>query len=428
MTLKIADGYKTTRLLTSTETAGPEGPEHAIHVVSSLDEAAVDAFGLQQVASPYTIFESKLISGKSPLLWDEVLIGGATSVHVPVDSLVGLTVATGGDAVIRQTRMRFNYQAGKSQKIKITGLLGSGVAGTVARFGYFNSSTVPPFDTELSGIWFEADAGGVAVCIGKGATYRKVYQQDWNVDKLTGVNGSKRFIDFSKAQIFFIDFAWLALGQVRMGVQAGGQAYFCHTFSHVNELVSSYMSSPNHSLRYELRSSGGSTTVKQICAAVESGGGLDPSGVVYSIDNGIAGVAAGTTLQNLLAFRLRDTCLCTTVINETVNVMTSTVGNFRWQLALNPAITGTLAFTPVADTALEVAVGNGSQTVSGGLIVASGYTSNGISVADFSLRTVVHPGVSLAGVKDVLSLAVQTLTPPNETFFGAVSIRELTNG
>ena len=99
-----------------------------------------DAFGRFRVSDPSTVFESKQLVDSSPLFWDEVISGSASSTYSQVEARTRLAVtANGTDYAIRQTKMSFNYQAGKSQEILITTYIPP-QANVTKRVGLFNGT------------------------------------------------------------------------------------------------------------------------------------------------------------------------------------------------------------------------------------------------------------------------------------------------
>ena len=93
---------------------------------------------------------------------------------------------------------------------------------------------------------------------------------------LDGNGSSKVMLDFTKSQIFVIDFEWLGVGCVRCGFMIDGILQLAHIFKHTNHISSVYMSSPNLPLRYEIMKTKRNTntgSIKTICAVVMSEGG-----------------------------------------------------------------------------------------------------------------------------------------------------------
>lgn len=83
--------------------------------VKLADSPFIDAFDRLRVSELFGLFDSKMLADKSPLYWDEVLNGTGASTHSVVDAAVTMSVVGNGDYVIRQTKMRMNYQPGRSQ-------------------------------------------------------------------------------------------------------------------------------------------------------------------------------------------------------------------------------------------------------------------------------------------------------------------------
>lgn len=81
---------------------------------------ANDAFGRLRVGLPETLHDSRLTYDLAPLLWETVLTAGGTVTHLPYESAARLSVATSGDAVVRQSRY-ITYRPGKSQLVMVTG-------------------------------------------------------------------------------------------------------------------------------------------------------------------------------------------------------------------------------------------------------------------------------------------------------------------
>lgn len=233
-----------------------------------------DAFGRLRVSNPATVFDSQLQYDKQPLLWHEKTATGGTATHMPAESAVDMTVTTAsGASVIRQTKDYHRYQPGKSQQIFCTGVMGTAQANTNKLIGYGDAA---------NGAFFGQDGGGLYVLLrssvsGAASDARKVYQADWDGDTLDGTGQSRLTIDPAKTQIFTIDLEWLGVGQVRMGVVVAGVMITVHAFKNANLQTTTYMTTANLPVRYEITNTGAAAapaTLKQICCQVTSEGGV----------------------------------------------------------------------------------------------------------------------------------------------------------
>jgi hypothetical protein len=317
------------------------------------DQNLVDLFGRVRVSNPHTIFSSKLLEGKDPIFFDEKLIGSGTSTRVAGDGAVEMSVTANGQGVIRQTFMRMDYQSAKSQRVLLTGVLGAPVANTVSRIGYFNSNIVTPFDLNYDGLYWEADGSSVGVCVAKGsgtaAGVTRVAQSSWNIDKMDGTGRSGITVDWDKTQIMVIEFQFLGVGSVLFSLSINGDIYPVHFFHHANGAQTyAYMSHSNHSVRYEVRSTGGTKTIKQICCSVQSEGGVEASGVSGAVTTppltgvlDIDRMAASNFGKSVVSLRLKDTSYGTTVKIDGIDLyLTSSPVTFHGWLVRNPTLTG----------------------------------------------------------------------------------------
>lgn len=396
------------------------------------NNATGDAFGRLRVSEPYNLFDSKQLYNNQPLLWDdqEVSGSGTGSSHSTntASSTISVGAATAGKRV-RQTFMSFPYQAGKSQLILMTGtmLKTGGGTGIVCGIGIFNDS---------NGIFFKYDEGVVKVVIRSSYTGSpvdtEVEQSNWNLDKMDGTGVSKITVDWTKSQIFVIDYEWLGVGRVRVGLNINGVTHYVHEFLNANINSGVYMSTPDLPLRYEIENlgTGQASSLEHICSSVESEGGVQNNGTIRSYNMGTTSVNAnivGTTYA-LLGLRLKSTNLSAAVKIINSSVLSLTTDNFVWSLRFNPSVTGTFTYNDVDNSSVQIAVadvvGNPStNTVTGGQIIRSDYASS-LSAQSSDIVTTRYLGSAIDGTRDTLVLCVTPLTS-NADILGAITWREL---
>ena len=329
-----------------------------------------DAFGRLRVSEPFSIWESKLLDGGGGRVWSERLGIYATGTKNNDKSQYELTVNNSGDYAIRQTLQRFNYQAGKSQLCFITGKM-SNVENTTQAIGLCegnHDAHGEPYDI-YNGMYFANDRGanrwneGLNVVISNNGIDNAVKQSDWNLDKMDGRGLSKVVLDITKAQIFIIDFEWLGVGRVRFGFNIDGVTVYVHQFVHANLIESVYTKSPNLSIRYEIRSFGGTAQLNQICSAVMSEGGREPSGFnhigsspAYVVPtNGTFITAIDHTATAAMRHQRGKPYSFVRLISQAI--ITLGDNNLKWSLALVPGSTnvniGGAALTPLTDLTFQ---------------------------------------------------------------------------
>lgn len=395
--------------------------------IFAADTPSIDAFARLRVAEPYTIFDSKQLYDKAPLFWDEEITTGSgtpVSTHSTVNASTSMTVDATGDIVVRQTKMRFNYQPGKSTLIFMTASL-TNTANTKARVGAFSGDTTATAPSGSNGIFFEVDGGTMYVAKRKNGTDTRITQASWNLDTMDGNGPSGITIDPTKTQILVFDWEWLGVGRVRMGFAINGLIVYCHEFNHANVETSVYMSTPNLPLRYEISSTGGVATLQHICASVISEGGIDQNGVIRSADTGVTHVdadAVGTTYA-VVGVRLKTTHLDCSVLPINVSLLSETNDAYKWSLILNPTIAGTFTYSDVTNSCCQSATGATANTVTGGTQLSVGYVDSSEDIQT-NLSSPLRIGSAIDGTRDELVLCATPLGA-NSDIQGALIWREL---
>lgn len=314
-----------------------------------------------------------------------------------------------------------------SHLITMTGIIGTGASGITKRIGYFDAK---------NGVFFEQ--AGTTINIAErtftsgSAVDTKVAQSSWNLDKLDGTGTSGATLDVTKTQIFVMDLQWLGVGRVRYGFFIGEQLIYVHETFHSNVSTLVYMSTPNLPLRYEISNdgTGAASNLVHICSAVLSEAGREDTGFVLSADRGVTSLTTlnNTNLYPLVAIRLNSATLDATIDPLSISVVCSSTAAFKYMLLLNPTVTGTaLSFSQVTNSSVDAATGttNGT-TVSGGTQIVSGYSQGSANTGFLTvdLPNYLAIGSTIAGVADIMVLAVARITGTTEDFFGSITWRE----
>lgn len=401
------------------------------------DSSNLDAFGRLRVSNPENLFDSKQIFDNQPLFWDESLESGAdiTSAH-SVDTASTVITSTDSTAgkFTRQTFMRFNYQPGKSQLISMTGILdrSGGGTGVQRRIGMFDDD---------NGIFFEDDEGTIKLVrrtkVTGSVVDNKVSQTNWNIDKMDGTGVSGITVDWTKLQIFSLDFEWLGVGRVRMGLFIDGVLFYVHEFLNANLLDKVYMSTPNLPLRYQMITTGSSpvSTMECNCSTVMSEGGTNDLGVLRYKSTAGAHIDAATenTIYAIVGIRLKSTHFGATVKIINMSLAEHQGSKFyEWMLILNPTITGTFTYGNEANSAIQTALGDpgvGATTVTNGTIITGGFASSaqkgGAEVIQ-DIENAIRLGADISGTVDTIVLCVRPVGgATNLDIEGSITWREL---
>lgn len=402
-------------------------PKTSVYLANS---PSIDAFDRLRVSNPYTVFDSKQLYDKGSLFWDESITTGAgspTSTHSTTNASVTMTVTGSGDIIARQTYMRFNYQPGKSTLIFLTASLTT-TSNVKARVGAFRGDTTATAPAGSNGIFFEADSGTIYVVKRKNGTDTRVAQASWNLDTMDGSGPSGITIDPTKVQIMVIDYEWLGVGRIRMGFVVDGLVNYCHEFNHANTNTSVYMSTPNVPLRYEISSSGGSSSLQHICSSVMIEGGVEENGLIRSVSTGVTHVDANVegTYYALIGLRLKTTHLDASVHAIKTSILSETNDNILWQLRFNPTVAGTFTYNDVSNSPVQYATGATANTVTSGSVIDQGYLTATSGILS-TLTSVRRLGASISGTRDQLVLCCTPLGggSSNSDVQAALTWREL---
>jgi hypothetical protein len=231
--------------------------------------------------------------------------GGTQTVNLAeAHTLINVTTTSGSRAV-RQSRKYHPYIPGTTNLTFVTFTMGTAKANLQQMAGLFD---------DLNGIFFRMNGTTAEMVIRKGGVDNEIAaQSSWNVDKLDGTGASGINIDFTKSQIFVVDYQWLGVGRVRVGFSVNGRVYYTHYFTHLNELTGPYMFQPSLPVRWEIKNTGtteSASSLMCICFSVYVEGSDFETGFDNSVSNGTTAVTLGAnadSVKGILAIRLKNT-------------------------------------------------------------------------------------------------------------------------
>jgi hypothetical protein len=358
----------------------------------------VDAFGRLKTSNPFTLFDSSH-RYRDNGLWSTYTSGTASSTFNESQGLVDLNIGSAnGDELIRETTKVFSYQPGKSLLFMSTLVMNPAKTNLRQRVGYFGDD---------NGVYLELYGNAVSFVerslVTGSPTETIVSQADWNGDKLDGTGTSGITLDLTKAQILWSDIEWLGVGTIRMGFVINGQFITCHSFHHANLISSTYITTASLPLRYEIKNVGTpspatSSTLKQICSTVISGGGYELNGAQQAVGTPIQTprtLATAGTFYPIVALRLKslqntpassvDRLDAIIVLTAACIMPDTSAGNpnLNWRLVQSAVTVAGSWLDAGSDSSVEYNLT--ATSVSGGRVLASGYVASsnqGISSVD----------------------------------------------
>jgi len=403
------------------------GSNNPIYV--TFPPTGTDAFGRLRVSDQFTLFDSQNRYAADSQ-FDTGLAGAGATSYLPNESSVQLSVTTAsGDEVVRQSYRNFPYQPGKSLLVLATFVMNEGKENLRQRVGYFNTQ---------NGVFFQQSGTTKSFVLrsyisGSVDDTRTTDQASWNGDKLDGSGPSGITLNTSNAQILWMDFEWLGVGAVRCGFVIDGAFILCHTFYNANFINSVYMTTAILPIRYEITNTGttaSSSSMKQTCSSVMSEGGYQRAVIEQVARRTTALATISTTFLPLISIRLNSGSLGAVVLPQRVSVLPTTNQLYEIALVKNPTLTGASYNT---STFNNVDYDVTATAMSGGTIVQQDYLTSSAQTR----ATLVGPtgynfqlqlGVSLAGVSDVYTVGIRTVSGATTgDAFGSLSFYDLTD-
>lgn len=369
-----------------------------------------DASNRLRVGSLTTLFDGKTLNQDDPLLWENVGTGSST---FQTNKL--LMSVTAGQYFIRKSKRYYPYFSGKSQQLELTSDNFHTQVGIIKRIGYFSSSASAPYTADLDGFFLEDD--GITKRL-KGYRFgtetMNTPMKDW--DNYEAI----RNYDWSKFTVIAFDYLWLGGAILRFFVKTEKGIQLIHTHHHAGNQEDVFNQSPNHPVRYEIRSTSGVGSCRAICSQVATEGSIAESGKNGSINSGATGytIADVGTTYPLLGLRLNSLQRDKNVRVIGTQAFTGTNDQLLMSLILNPTITlngDTITWTDETNRAVQKGV-----VTTGPAIDAT--VSGGTTIISFILaqNTVIPPNILIEDFLSILGMSINNT--PDELWLCATPL------
>jgi hypothetical protein len=377
-----------------------------------LEKASVDGFNRIKISESYTLFDSQHRYQENDK-WDTQLTAGGTKTYSENESVVNLIVdGNTNSKVVRQTKVVFPYQPGKSLLTMSSFVFAPKIVGLQQRIGYFNSQ---------NGIFLEQVDNTINVVLRNYVTgavqETRVAQSSWNGDKFDGTGPSGRTVDLSKSNILWIDMEWLGVGDVRVGFFVDGKPVTAHTFHNDNVHTTTYMTTAILPLRFEienLSATGVSSTAKQICNTVISEGGYQGFSRIYNVDYSAKSIST-TSYTPMISIRLNPARPDYPVIPARAAFTTTSANKvIQYRLIKNATLTSP-TWTLHSNNNVQYDVS--ATAVSSGTVISSGYFQSGtpVNLSDINNFN-FQLGRTISGTSDTLTVALISLDTAADVF------------
>jgi hypothetical protein len=331
--------------------------------------------------------------------------GGSISRDAQMASMK-LEVSASGDKAIRQTRKYIHYIPGQSYLMKQTATLAPGQANLKQTLGSFDDN---------NGVFFQLDGTTKKVGIRSntsGSVVENAFDQSqWNLDKLDGTGDSGVTIDWTKDNIFVIDFQWLGAGKVRFGFGLGGTTVYCHEIDNSNQNSMSYMRTGSLPIRQEVEATGlisGFAALNSFCMTLIGEGDLDSFPSQHAVDTDGTVAINTSTYKPIIAIRLKPEHIRGQLIPQAIYKLATSNDDIIIRGYYNATITGGTWVSAGDDSIAEYNTSmtsfSGGAHVQGALIAKAG---GDVSAID---KTFISIASDVDGVPDTFVIVAKSLT------------------
>ena len=324
-----------------------------------------DASNRTRVSQSFTLHDGKLLNADSSLMFDTKGTGTGAFANNKYNMSV-----TSAQYLIRQTKRFAPYSSGKSQQVEETFDNFQVEANTVKRIGYYSSIATGVYDTNYDGFWLENDGTTIRLKAERdGVSTLNVAITAWSgYSQLAEYQNLANWANFT---VIAFDFLWLGGAVLRFFVKTSNGFVLAHIFNYAGTTTDTFIKSPNHPLRYEIRSSTGTGSLRYICSQVSTEGSIDEAGFN---NGGNSLLTAGVPSQSVAtigtsyaicgvrkAATHRDCSLRVTSVDLMVQ---SNTDYLLYKIVLNPTLSAGLTYTAVANSCAEVGVAGAVTAIS----------------------------------------------------------------
>jgi hypothetical protein len=382
--------------------------------VNKSQDFGIDASGRTRISQITTLLDGKTLGSDDSDLFEN--IGSGTAAFSA--NKVNLSV-TSGQYIVRQSRRFCPYFSGKNQLIEATCDDFETQAGITKRIGYFSSSAVAPYTSNLDGFFFEDN--GVKKTF---YAYRDgvvTLQKDFV--EMDGYQSASTY-NWSNFTVMAFDFLWLGGAVLRMWIKTDLGFVLLHTFNYAGSAQDVFILSPNQPIRYEVRSNSGVGSLHYICSQVATEGSIDEAGKTLSLFNAtsistntVGVIYALKSVKKQAAFR--DVAM--QILDVSVGITASTDSGIL-MLIINPTLSAPIVYANKSKIQ-EGTPTNQTITINTGRVVCAVPINVAGSTDIIKENFLSFLSGSIANAMDEYVLAYMPTTN-NQTVHGVLTIKE----
>lgn len=295
-----------------------------------------------------------------------VTVAGSGSTSSSAGEHLLSTTASGSDSVILDSAERGRYMPGYSAEC--------GVGVRIPTMPVGSQNVLWGYTDGTDGVYFGVDATGTYVARLSGGVETKVYQTDWNVDKLDGTGASTLTLDLSRGNVFQILFTWYGYGVIefeiiKVDVLGRQRKIIVHR---MNVSGSNSIQEPNLPIRIKVSNGGTATAFSAYVGGRQFSivGKYNPNQRTTAA-NRMNVAAIGSTVVPFLTLRKKSTFLDVPFRLQGIDIVTTSDALVQVYLAstLTGASFGSIPNTVESETCLEL--DTSATAMSGGHVIYS---------------------------------------------------------
>lgn len=398
------------------------------HILSNYG-GLFDAFGNIKTSSHNNRSDVEFIYDKQPLLFEDLSAGSGTATHQANgrDVLLAVGGATTNDVAHMRSKTWIPYTPGNAQLVELTGVMdkagiGGGSIKTFLRSTVSGSTVTNTYDFEQ---W--------------------TYASSKNTENL----------DFTKSQIFAIDFQSLKVGTIRFGFVRHGVFKLVHIIDNDNIRGAGYWQYPSLppyvkiyntatntiiefgygddsngvGYQYVFPSVQSGATSTLICETVKSSNGVsieEIPGFNFAYSNGTATKTVSTTLIPILSIRVAATInsIANRGLYVPLSYVISTDNAVHYKLIYRPTLTNA-SFQAVDGTYSGMEYDTTASAITGGVVIDHDYLNTGVNQRTSVTNLIGRVLMSLGSSADILTVAAIRNTSNNAAVQAAIKWKEI---
>jgi hypothetical protein len=339
-------------------------------------EQLFDSFGNAQVSVTHKIADFVFTYTSHDESFYTEASGGGYMTHSSIQSINKLIVDNfSGSYVFRESIINYPYVPGHGTFLSVSLSCGdNGKEGVVRRWGLYDAD---------DGCYFELDGMTFSVNIKSTTTGTQSIETE-----SLNFNGNLDYsLDFSKFNLFWIDFQWQGVGRVRFGAfGSDGSRVVIHTFQHANNIIVPYMKRGTLPFRYEIinkTTTASSSELNVTCVSIGRQGGED--GLLTSGKNwGYTSPERQVGASFVPIISAKPKITFNGITNRVISIPSQIQVYSTEPIVLDCFVLGSLTGSTFSiDLGGSILIDNVATSISGGMSLGANLVGSGVSRIDF---------------------------------------------